>query len=57
MCALDEAGDQLQRVEVRYKEKKGRMQQEITELHTLLKALGFKHKTVAKLHELHQVTE
>ena len=44
-CTLDEARDQLQRAEARYKEEKSRMQQEITELHTLLKAFGFKRET------------
>ena len=42
MHALDEVCDQLQRAEAHYKEEKSRMQQEITELHVLLKALGSK---------------
>ena len=43
--ALDKARDQLQRAKARCKEEKSRMQQEITELHALLKALGSKRET------------
>ena len=42
---LDETHDQLQRAETHYREEKSRMQQEITELHALLKGLGSKHAT------------
>ena len=42
---LDEARDQLQWAKVHYKEEKSRMQQEITELHVPLKALGSKCET------------
>ena len=51
---LDEACDQLQRAEVRYKEEKSCMQQEITELHALLKTLGSMHETVTEWQESHQ---
>ena len=38
--ALDEAREQLQRAEAQYQEEKSRMQQQITELHDLLRTLG-----------------
>ena len=37
---LDEAREQLQRAEAQYQEEKSRMQQQITELHDLLRTLG-----------------
>ena len=38
--ALDEAREQLQRAEAHYLEEKSRMQQQITELHDLVRTLG-----------------
>ena len=51
--ALDKGRDQLQRAEVRYKEEKSHIQQEITELYALLKTLGSMREKVAKQQESH----
>jgi len=39
-CMLDETHEQLQRAEVHYKEERSHMQQEITQLHELLRTFG-----------------